>query len=87
MTLNERRGLPDGGTPHRWGVLESSSQRPAVVAIDPESPRACLCGEPADFVVRTNWFNGRHSQDPVCRPHVDEVVHAIRKAQARRDGG
>lgn len=87
MNVNERRGLPGGDVPHRWGFLESSSRRPDVVPVDPEAPRQCLCGEPADFVVRTNWFNGRHSQDPVCRPHVDEVVHAIKKAQARRDGG
>ncbi|MGH3379287.1 MAG: hypothetical protein ACRDP6_31600 [Actinoallomurus sp.] len=87
MRLNERRGAQDADVPHRWGVLESSHGRPDVVPIDPELSRQCLCGEKADFVVRTNWFNGRHSQDPVCRPHVDEVVRAIRKEQARRNGG
>ena len=72
---------------HRWGyVVESSSGRPQVVLADPAAPGECLCGEPADFVVETNWFGGRHSQDPVCGRHVDEVVCAIRKKQARRNG-
>lgn len=71
----------------RWAhVVESSSLRPHVVPADPAATRECLCGEPADFIVETNWFGGRHSQDPVCRRHVDEVVRAIRKEQARRNG-
>lgn len=71
----------------RWGYLgKPSSWRPNVVSADPAGQRECLCGEPADFVVETNWFSGRHSQDPVCGSHVDEVVRAIRKEQARRNG-
>jgi hypothetical protein len=72
---------------HRWGhVVEPSSWRPHVVPTDPAAPGECLCGDPADFVVETNWFGGRHSQDLVCGRHVDEVVRAIRKQQARRNG-
>jgi hypothetical protein len=72
---------------HRWGyVVKSSSARPEIVAVDPASPGECLCGEPAEFVVKTNWFSGRQSLDPVCERHVDEVVRGIRKAQARRNG-
>jgi hypothetical protein len=71
----------------RWGyVVERSSWRPHVAVADPAAPGECLCGEPADFVVETNWFGGRHSQDPVCRHHLEEVVSAIRKEQARRNG-
>jgi hypothetical protein len=72
--------------PHGWG-LAFEVRAPAVVPADPEAPGQCLCGEPADLVVETNWFSGRHSKDPVCRPHVDEVVRAIKKEQARRNGG
>jgi hypothetical protein len=73
---------------HTWGhVFESSIRRPAVVSADPEAPGQCLCGESADFVIETNWFSGRHSRDPVCHRHVDEVVRAIKKEQARRNGG
>lgn len=73
---------------HRWGyVVKSTSWRPSVVPVDPAAQRECLCGVPADFVVETNWFSGRHSQDPVCGSHVDEVVRVIRKEQARRNGG
>lgn len=72
---------------HRWGYLaKTSSWRPHVVPADPAAPRECLCGEPADLVVETNWFSGRHSRDPVCGRHVEEVVLAIRKEQARRNG-
>jgi hypothetical protein len=72
---------------NRWGyVVESLSWRPHVAPADPAAPGECLCGQPADFVVETNWFGGRRSRDPVCGHHVDEVVGAIRKAQARRDG-
>jgi hypothetical protein len=72
---------------HRWGyVVESSSGRPQVVLADPAAPGECLCGAAADFVVETNWSGGRHSQDPVCGLHVDELVRAIRKEQARRNG-
>jgi hypothetical protein len=55
--------------------------------VDPEAPGQCLCGDPAEFVVETYWFSGRHSRDPVCERHVAEVVAAITKKQARRDGG
>ena len=73
---------------HRWGhVVETFSWRPHVMPVDPAAPGGCLCGEPADFVVETNWFGGRRSQDPVCGRHVDEVVRAIQKEQARRNGG
>jgi len=72
----------------RWNyAVESSSWRPHVVSADPAAPGKCLCGEFADFVVQTNWFGGRHSRDPVCGRHLDEVVSAIRKEQARRNGG
>jgi hypothetical protein len=84
------RGDPPPGQEifHTWGLaFESSIKKPAVVPADPASPGRCLCGEPADLVVETNWFSGRHSRDPVCRPHVDEVVRAIKKEQARRNGG
>jgi hypothetical protein len=86
-----RRGEPTQASRdlfHTWGqAFESSVRRPAVVPADPEAPGKCLCGEPADFVVETNWFSGRHSKDPVCNLHVDEVVRAIKKEQARRNGG
>jgi hypothetical protein len=73
---------------HIWGsAFESSIRRPAVVPADPAAPGQCLCGEPADFVIEMSWFSGRHSKDPVCGRHVDEVVRAIKKEQARRDGG
>jgi hypothetical protein len=65
---------------------DAFSGRPDVVAADPALFERCLCGEPADSVVKTRWFNGRHSHDPVCRRHVDEVVRAIKKEQARRNG-
>jgi hypothetical protein len=67
-------------------ALEASSGRPDVIPADPALSEQCLCGEPADFVVKTRWFSGRHSHDPVCRRHVDEVVRAINKEQARRNG-
>lgn len=70
----------------RGYTIESASRRPRVVPADPAVPSKCLCGEPADFVVETNWSGGRHSRDPVCGSHVDEVVAAIRKAQARLNG-
>lgn len=64
-----------------------SAERPEVQPVDPASPAECLCGDPADFIVDTNWFSGRRSRDPVCERHVAEVVTAITKKQARRDGG
>lgn len=64
-----------------------SSHRPKVVPVDPEASGQCLCGDPAEFVIETNWFSGRHSRDPVCERHVAEVVGAITREQARRDGG
>jgi len=80
--------LPGQEMFHTWGLaFESATKKPAVVPADPDAPGRCLCGEPADVVVETNWFSGRHSRDPVCRPHVDEVVRAIKKEQARRNGG
>jgi hypothetical protein len=70
-----------------WGQpLESPSRRPDVVPADPTVCDRCLCGEPADFVVKTRWFSGRRSHDPVCRHHLDEVVRAINKELARRNG-
>ncbi|MCO6005432.1 hypothetical protein NE236_10605 [Actinoallomurus purpureus] len=63
------------------------THRPDVRPVDPETPCACLCGDPAEFVVETHWFSGRLSRDPVCERHVTEVVEAIRKKQAGRDGG
>lgn len=71
---------------HRWGAAYQTPRRPEVVPADPEVPGTCLCGEPAELVVETNWFSGRRSRDPVCRRHVDEVVRAIKKQQARRNG-
>jgi hypothetical protein len=64
-----------------------AAQRPDVRPVDPAAPGECLCGDPADFVIETNWFSGRRSLDPVCDRHVAEVVAAITKEQARRDGG
>lgn len=64
-----------------------ATQRPVVQPVDPAIPSECLCGDPADFIVDTNWFSGRRSADPVCERHVAEVVAAIMKEQARRDGG
>jgi hypothetical protein len=64
-----------------------ASSRPNVVPVDPAVPSQCLCGDPADFIIETHWFSGRHSRDPVCGRHVSEVVGAITKEQARRDGG
>ncbi len=79
---------PPGQTFHTWGhAFEASIRWPAVVPVDPAASGHCLCGDPADFVVEMNWFSGRHSQDPVCGGHVDEVVRAIKKEQARRNGG
>lgn len=71
----------------RWAnAAKSFSRRPYIKPAGPAPPLDCLCGEPADFVVETNWFSGRRSQDPVCERHVDEVLRAIRKEQARRNG-
>jgi hypothetical protein len=64
-----------------------AAQRPDVVPADPAIPGECLCGDPADFIVSTNWFGGRRSRDPVCDRHLAEVLAAIAKQQARRDGG
>ncbi|HEX6471304.1 MAG TPA: hypothetical protein VF069_19540 [Streptosporangiaceae bacterium] len=71
----------------KWdNIAKSFSRRPYITPAGPAASLECLCGEPADFVVETNWFNGRRSQDPVCERHVDEVIRAIRKEQARRNG-
>jgi hypothetical protein len=64
-----------------------AAQRPDIQPVDPATPGECLCGDPADFVIETNWFSGRRSLDPVCERHVTEVLAAITKEQARRDGG
>jgi hypothetical protein len=64
-----------------------AAQRPDVVSVDPTAPGECLCGDPADYMVSTNWFGGRRSRDPVCDRHLAEVLAAIGKQQARRDGG
>lgn len=64
-----------------------TTHRPAVQPADPEAPGECLCGDPAEFIVDTNWFSGRRSRDPVCERHVTEVVAAIVRKQAGRDGG
>lgn len=70
-----------------WGqALESVSRHPDVVPADPTAGDRCLCGEPAEFIVKTRWFKGRRSHDPVCRLHLDEVVRAINKELARRNG-
>lgn len=72
---------------HMWGQpLESHSRRPDVTPADPAACDRCLCGEPADFIVKTRWFSGRRSHDPVCRHHLHEVVRAIKKELARRNG-
>jgi hypothetical protein len=63
------------------------THRSAVIPTDPQSPGTCLCGYPADFIVQTSWFSGRRSLDPVCGPHVSEVVDAIARKNAQRDGG
>ncbi|GAB3959683.1 hypothetical protein GCM10029978_007250 [Actinoallomurus acanthiterrae] len=63
-----------------------TTQRPQVEPLPSDASETCLCGDPADFVVDTQWFSGRHSRDPVCRRHVTEVVAAIADRQARRDG-
>ncbi|HKB29499.1 MAG TPA: hypothetical protein VKD26_01545 [Streptosporangiaceae bacterium] len=63
-----------------------SSHRPDIVPVDPAVPSKCLCGDQADFIVETKWFSGRRSRDPVCEHHVVEVVGAIMREQARRDG-
>jgi hypothetical protein len=71
----------------RWGnIAKSFSRRPYIMPASPAASLECLCGEPADFVVETNWFGGRRSQDPVCEGHVDAVISAIKKEQARRNG-
>lgn len=58
-----------------------------VVPVDPESPlRTCLCGEPADYVIETNWFRGRRSRDPVCGEHLEIVVGGIKAKLAQRHG-
>jgi hypothetical protein len=64
-----------------------SFRRPEVVPVDPAVGGACLCGEPADFVVDMIWFSGRHSRDPVCERHIVDVVEAIAREQARLNGG
>lgn len=76
---SDQVGIPEYG--------RRSAQRPEVQPVDDENPGVCLCGDPADFVIRTNWFSGRRSRDPVCDRHVAEVLAAITKEQARRDGG
>ncbi|MFF3443320.1 hypothetical protein [Streptosporangium sp. NPDC002721] len=63
------------------------THRTAVVPADSGNPGKCLCGHPADYVIETRWFSGRHSRDPVCAPHVTEVLQGIAKQNARRDGG
>lgn len=58
-----------------------------VVPVDPESsPRACLCGHPADYVIETAWFRGRRSCDPVCEEHLEAVVGGIKAKLAERHG-
>jgi hypothetical protein len=64
-----------------------AAERPVIQPVDPAFPSKCLCGDPADFIVETNWFSGRRSRDPVCEYHVAEVVAAITKKRAQRDGG
>jgi hypothetical protein len=64
-----------------------SFRRPEVVPVDPAVGGECLCGEPADFIVEMIWFSGRHSRDPVCERHIVDVVEAISREQARRNGG
>ncbi|MGC5009205.1 hypothetical protein ACLQ2R_00415 [Streptosporangium sp. DT93] len=63
------------------------THRTAVVPLDSETSGRCLCGHRADYVIETRWFSGRHSRDPVCSPHVTEVLQGIAKQNARRDGG
>jgi hypothetical protein len=63
-----------------------TGHRPEVRPLSPDTSDACLCGDPAELVVDTHWFSGRHSRDPVCPRHVDQVVAAIVERQARRDG-
>jgi hypothetical protein len=68
-------------------MFGTASYRPDVVPVDPAAATCqCLCGDTAEFVVETRWFSGRHSRDPVCGRHVTEVVAAISKEQARRNG-
>lgn len=62
------------------------SNRPDVVPVDSDTPGNCLCGDPADYIVETNWFSGRRSRDPVCEDHVAQIVAAITEQQARRNG-
>lgn len=63
-----------------------TGHRPQVRPLPPGGSERCLCGDPAESVVDTYWFNGRHSRDPVCPRHVTAVVAAITERQARRDG-
>lgn len=63
-----------------------ATHRTAVTPADPGTSSTCLCGYPADFVIETSWFSGRRSRDPVCEPHVAEVLDGIAKKNARRDG-
>lgn len=58
-----------------------------VLPVNPEIPRQCLCGDPADFVIETSWFRGRLSRDPVCEPHLQTVVGSIKAKLAERNGG
>ena len=60
--------------------------RPEILPIDPGVAVECPCGDPAAFVVDMIWFGGRHSRDPVCENHVVDVVEAISREQARRNG-
>jgi hypothetical protein len=64
-----------------------SFRRPEVMPVDPTVASTCLCGDPAVFVVDMIWFGGRRSRDPVCEQHVVDVVEAISREQARRNGG
>jgi hypothetical protein len=63
-----------------------SENRPEVLPMDPGVSAKCLCGDPAAFIVDMIWFSGRHSRDPVCELHVVDVVEAISREQARRNG-
>jgi hypothetical protein len=86
MTQLQGRTLGSAAGAATFG-LRRTSHRPEVQPVNPESPGECLCGDPADFIIEVNWFDGRRSRDPVCERHVTEVVAAITKEQARRDGG
>jgi hypothetical protein len=74
-------GWPDLGIRWRNVVPAAGSGRRRI-----PSPPARACGDPAAFVVDMIWLGGRRPGDPVREQHVMDVVEAISREQARRNG-